>query len=247
MPEQPGGMRHRPLLLGHRGARVSDRRIPENTIAAFDLTLQRGCDGFEFDVRCTKDGRLLICHDPEFMGRNVAATSYEELQEQWERGGVPKLLYRARADIPEELVEIPCLEDVLERYRDNAFLDIELKIAGMQKAVVAALRELPPKRGYVVSSFLPEALFEVRAQDAGIPLGFICDQKKELARWTTLPVEYVMPHHKLLSARLLEELHAAGKKILVWTVNDRRDMLRFAEWGIDGIISDDPQLLASAL
>jgi hypothetical protein len=45
-----------PLLLGHRGAR---RAAPENTLAAFDLALQHGCDGFEFDVRRTLDGRSL--------------------------------------------------------------------------------------------------------------------------------------------------------------------------------------------
>lgn len=240
----PTGVPRRPLLLGHRGARGSDRRVPENTIAAFDFALQHGCDGFEFDVRCTKDGRLLICHDPEFMGSKVSESAYAELQQQWDRERVPKLLYGQRADVPAGVVEVPCLEDVLARYCGNAFLDVELKVAGMQKAVAAALRENRPKRGFLVSSFLPEALFEVRAQDAGIPLGFICDQKKELARWPTLPVEYVMPQHKLVSVNLLEELHAAGKKVFVWTVNDRRDMVRFAEWGADAIISDDPRLLA---
>ncbi len=59
----------RPLLLGHRGAR---RAAPENTLEAFDLALAHGCDGFEFDVRMTRDGRCVICHDPRLRGREIA-------------------------------------------------------------------------------------------------------------------------------------------------------------------------------
>ncbi|HZU43408.1 MAG TPA: glycerophosphodiester phosphodiesterase [Terriglobales bacterium] len=210
---------HRPLLLGHRGARVTG--IPENTFAAFDHALQKGCDGFEFDVRCTRDGRLIICHDPQLMGRMVTTTPYVEFEKS-----------------------APCLEQVLERYSD-AFLDIELKLPGMANAVTTALKQNPPRRGFVVSSFLPQALLEL--QSAGIPLGFICDKKEELARWPTLPVQFVIPHYKLLSQKLLEELHAAGKKVFVWTVNDPREMKRFSGFGVDAIISDNPDLLAGQI
>ena len=232
----------RPLLLGHRGARVSG--IPENTFAAFDLCLEKGCDGFEFDVRCTRDGRLIICHDPDFFGSTVAAATYAELQQNWDRAGIPKLLYQRRAGVSEDVVDVICLEDVLARYPE-AFLDIELKVRGMANAVTTALKQNPPRRGFVVSSFLPQALFEL--QSTGIPLGVICDKKEELARWPTLPVEFVIPHYKLLSQKLLEELHAAGKKVFVWTVNDPRDMTRFAGWGVDAIISDNPEILANQI
>lgn len=220
MPQPPTGLR--PLRLGHRGARI--RGISENTIPAFDFALQQGCDGFEFDVRCTRDNRLIICHDPEFLGKKLSHSNFTDLP------GSP-----------------PNLEEVLARYSGTAFLDIELKVVGMQRAVVAALREHPPQRGYVVSSFLPEALFEIRDQDGNIPLGFICDKRSELARWPTLPVEYVIPHYKLLSRAIIDELHAAGKKVFTWTVNDAQDMKRFAEWGADAIISDDPQVLAGTV
>ena len=229
-------------MLGHRGARVS--AIPENSFAAFDLCLKKGCDGFEFDVRCTRDGRLIICHDPEFFGSTVATTTYAKLQQNWDRAGIPKLLYQKRAGVSEDAVDVICLEDVLARYSE-AFLDIELKVPGMASAVSNALTQNPPRRGFVVSSFLPQALFEL--QSADIPLGFICDKKEELARWPTLPVQFVIPHYKLLSEKLLEELHAAGKKVFVWTVNDRRDMTRFAGWGVDAIISDDSEDLAKHL
>ncbi|HJY86256.1 MAG TPA: glycerophosphodiester phosphodiesterase, partial [Candidatus Acidoferrales bacterium] len=62
-----------------------------------------------------------------------------------------------------------------------------------------------------------------------------------------LPVTYVVPHYRLLSRRLVERLHAANKTVITWTVNDRRKMLRAAEWGVDGIISDDTKLLVEVL
>ena len=60
-----------PLLLGHRGARAS-AGIPENTLASFDLALQHGCDGFEFDVRLTACGTAVVCHDAKVGGITVA-------------------------------------------------------------------------------------------------------------------------------------------------------------------------------
>jgi glycerophosphoryl diester phosphodiesterase len=210
------------LLLGHRGTRVSDAAA-ENTLAAFDLALQFGCDGFEFDVRRTACGRAVICHDEEIEGINVAAAACGQLE------------------------SLPCLEDVLSRYAASAFMDIELKVPGLESDLLLALRAHPPQRGYVVSSFLPEVLLELRARSAEVALGFICDRKKTLERWRDLPAEYVIPKHTLITSKLVQEVHAAGKAIFTWTVNDKKAMQRLADWGVDGIISDDPQLLVKTL
>ena len=61
----------KPLLLGHRGAKSY---APENTIEAFELALQHGCDGFEFDVRFTADAQAVICHDPKFNRVEIATS-----------------------------------------------------------------------------------------------------------------------------------------------------------------------------
>ena len=209
----------RPLLLGHRGAR---RHAPENTLSAFDLALEHGCDGFECDVRLTADRRAIICHDPRLAGMDVARNTYTEI---YPRAGGP-----------------PCLEDVLRSFASRAFLDIELKIGGLEEAVFAGLLENPAQHGYVASSFFPDVVKAVAGR--GLVTGFICDTQRELACWTALPGKYVIPHYKLVSRQLVEEIHAGGRKVFVWTVNDERQMRRLAEWDVEAIISDDTALLA---
>ncbi len=207
-----------PLLLGHRGARASTS-AQENTPASFDLALEHGCGGFEFDVRLTSCGRALVCHDPKVDGITVS---------------------RATAD---QLLHLPRLEDVLQRYSQRAFLDIELKVAGLESKVLNALREYRMEEDYVVSSFLPEVVTELKTRSAKVQAGIICDKPGQLAGWRELTVEYVIPHCSLVTSKLVQEVHSAGKKLFTWTVNDHKAMLRFADWGIDGIISDNTQLL----
>jgi glycerophosphoryl diester phosphodiesterase len=217
----------RPLLLGHRGAR---RGAPENTLAAFDLALRQGCDGFEFDLRRTADGRGFLCHDRSFERLRIASSTYAQIRQ------------RAAA---RHRPAVCCIEDVLARYCTTAFLDIELKDCGLEDLVVAAVRQHRPRR-YVVSSFLPEVLRALRRRAPQVPLGLIADTRHALDQWKVLPVSHVMPHRALLSSRLVEELHAAGKQVFVWTVNTERALRSYAAWGVDAIISDNTELLSRA-
>jgi glycerophosphoryl diester phosphodiesterase len=215
-------MPDRLLLLGHRGAR-STRSIPENTIASFDLALEQGCDGVEFDVRRTSDARAVVCHDPKVGSVDIA---------------------RAQ---PGDLCDLPVLEEVLHRYSNQAFLDIELKVGGLESTVVEALQQHPPERGLVVSSFLPEVLRELRSRDPRIPLGLICDTEHQLAQWRRLPISCLIPHHRLVKPALVNEVHAAGLKVFGWTVNRKELMLQLSEWGVDAVISDETELLVKTL
>ena len=99
----------------------------------------------------------------------------------------------------------------------------------------------------MASSFLPGALKVINGQDSTIPLGLICETPTQLRQWTELPVAWVIPHHELVDPDLVRKVKGAGKKIMVWTVNDAVDMRRFAEMSVDGIISDDTSLLCRTL
>jgi len=213
----------RPLLLGHRGARAS-REIPENALASFELCLQHGCDGFEFDVRLSGDGQAVICHDATVGGMRIAKTASKDLA-----------------------LLLPTLEDVLRQFAHRAFLDIELKVAGLESQTLAELRKYPPQKGYVASSFLPEVLRAIRDFDPAIPLGLLCEDAAQLRGWRETAAEWVIPQFKLVDGELVELVHAAGRRIMVWTVNRAEHMREFAAWGVDAIISDETELLVRSL
>ena len=211
-----------PLLLGHRGARAV-RSVPENTLASFDLALQHGCDGVEFDLRLTAGGRTVVCHNATAGKITVArATS-------------------------RQLLHLPQLEDVLRHFDPRVFLDIELKVKGLEPKILAALRDRVTTTNYVVSSFIPEVVMELKVRSAVVPVGIICQKASQLVRWRELPVEYVMVHYPLITRKLIRIIHSAGRKVFAWTVNDKKSMLYLANWGVDGIISDDTQLLVKTI
>jgi glycerophosphoryl diester phosphodiesterase len=212
----------RPILLGHRGARAT-RTIPENTIESFELALAHGCDGFEFDVRRTADGRAVICHDSTAGDLEISNAG------------------------PGSLEFLPTLKQVLARYAATAFLDIELKAPGLEHGLLSTLRAHPPQRGFVVSSFLPEVLVALAVLDQALPLGLLSETPSQLMRWNHSPAQCILPHFTQIDVDLCKAVHAAGKKIFAWTVNDNEVMHQLTEWGIDGIISDDTEALVNTL
>jgi glycerophosphoryl diester phosphodiesterase len=216
-------MASRPLLVGHRGLRSRSFSVRENTVAAFDMALQHGCDGFEFDVRLSADNHPVICHGARFAGITIARAACTRLR------------------------LLPRLDDILERYASRAFLDIELKVPGIESSVLDAVLKFPPARGYVISSFLPNVLSDLRKLSQSVPLGIICETRPQLSIWRDLPIQYVMAHERLISQESLAQIHAAGKSLFAWTINKKASMIRLADWGVDGIVSDRTDLLVKAL
>jgi glycerophosphoryl diester phosphodiesterase len=214
----------RPLLLGHRGAR---QYAPENTFAAFDRTLKHGCDGFEFDVRLTKDGAAIVFHDAHIDVTPVAEMTF--------------------ADITKLIPDLPRLSQVVERYASSAFLNIELKVTGTEDQTLEALRAFPPQIGAVVSSFSHDVIYRMHRLDPAVPLGYICHDQRLLSHWRELPVDHAILYHQWVDEAIANEIATAGKKLWVWTVNADSAMLRFASLGVDAIISDDTRLLGKTL
>src|SRR3954467_11352777 len=206
----------RPILLGHRGA---SKYAPENTFEAFDLALQHGCDGFELDARLTSDAIALICHDRDRGGKLLADCTAAKF---------PGLL---------------AMEEVVARYSSKAFINLELKVEGLHDLVLAAYRPSRPQR-FMVSSFKPEALIALYELDPGFPLGLICKTEQQLSVWGQVPLDVLIAHSSVVTEELRSLTRDAGKQLFVWTINRQGDMRRFADMGVDGIISDDTALLA---
>jgi glycerophosphoryl diester phosphodiesterase len=218
------------LLLGHRGCRGA---FVENTFAAFDHALECGCDGFEFDVRLTRDLVPVIWHDARLRGGFLSRQPWGSLKERCLKAGL-----RRRS------IELCELEEVLARYRQVAWMDIELKVPGLESPVVDLVRRYRPERGFLVSSFRRRILEEVHRLDPEIPLGFIFERMPRSKLLQKLPLQYVKPNAKLVTAKRVKQFHESGVKVLTWTVNSAPAMHRLAEAGVDGVIGDDPATLA---
>jgi glycerophosphoryl diester phosphodiesterase len=222
------------LLLGHRGCRGE---FTENTFAAFDHALASGCDGFEFDVRLSCDRIPVIWHDARLRGRSLSRHSFTSLCD---------LCSPARGARRNAAIELCELEALLARYGQLAWLDMEIKVRGLEGLVAELLRRYPPARGFVVSSFHYRVLLELHRIAPELPLGFLFDRWPSARIWRELPVNWVMPKAHLLTPARVREFHDEGKKVLTWTVNGLSAIRRCEAAGVDGIIGDDPMLLASA-
>jgi glycerophosphoryl diester phosphodiesterase len=216
------------LLLGHRGCRDE---FTENTIAAFDHAIEAGCDGFEFDVRLTADAIPVIWHDARLRGRFISRQAFGSLRERCLIAGrIPR----------RPAIKLCQLEEVLARFARVGWMDIELKVRGLEPPVVELIRRYRPARGFVISSFRRSILLELHRIDPELPLAFIFDRMPPDKVWSDLPIQFVKPSARLVTAARVRHFHAAGKKVLTWTVNSPAAMHRLKEAGVDGMIGDDP-------
>lgn len=203
-------------------------------MSAFRHALASALHGFEFDLRMSADGRVICVHDAAIGEYLVSDCPYHELYKGYSKSS------RDHGE------PIPCLQDVLREFGPSAFLDIEIKVSGLERPVLKLVEQFHPQR-FVVSSFLAEVVLDIAELDPQIPLGFIFDDVIGLRAFSNLPVSYLMPRHDLLSRDLVAAFHRDGYKVLTWTVNRPSDMKRLAEWGVDGLISDDPALLRETM
>jgi glycerophosphoryl diester phosphodiesterase len=253
------------LLLGHRGCRGE---LTENTFAAFDHAIECGCDGFEFDVRLSSDAIPVVWHDARVRGRFIARHTFGKLSERCamaasSRGprirqlladvgrrpspATPRLLLKPKDGLNgTPAIELCRLEEVLARYAHVGWMDIELKVRGMEAQVAELLRRYRPARGFVVSSFRRPVLLDLHRIAPGLPLAYIFKRMPREKTWRELPIQFVKPSARLVTPARVRQFHAAGMKVLTWTVNRPAAMRRLSEAGVDGMIGDDPAVLAAS-
>jgi glycerophosphoryl diester phosphodiesterase len=142
---------------------------------------------------------------------------------------------------PRGLVE---LAELVELADGRVALDIELKEAGYEEEVLAALDPRP--EGLVVTSFIPKAVAAVHALDPGIATGLIFrpgDRRELAARAGACGARMVVAHSSALRPELGAELAAAGRPLMVWTVNDRRRLAAFMTTsGVTHLVTDVPDV-----
>lgn len=240
----------RPLNLGHRGARGL---APENTLAGMAAGMAAGADGVEFDVQCTADGHLVVFHDDDLRricnvsGRIVTST-LAQLRE----------LDAGRHFGPQFAGElIPTLDEVLETLPASAFVNIEAKrfrfrSDGLEAGIAEAFQRHGLAGRCIVSSFNPVLLWWLGRIDHTIPLGLLYapDEPAGLNRgWPRhlLRLAALHPYQGQVTPKLVQQARRRGQQINTWTVNEPAEMRRLIDLGVDGIITDRPDLLSALL
>jgi glycerophosphoryl diester phosphodiesterase len=223
----------RPLIVAHRGA---SGRAPENTLEAFHLAVDLDVDGVELDVHETADGRFAVHHDPDLPAGPIRDLS----------------LARIRGRPAKHGGEVPALADalaMLSRRKPGVLVCVEVK--GM-RSWAALRRELAPWRGELdleIQSFDIGYLREMAAAPDGHRLGVITkapgpDPVSLLEELGSIGLSV---RHDAVEAGLAEVLHAAGKRLYAWTVNDGGRARALAAAGVDALISDYPEGIRAAL
>ncbi len=240
LPDNP------PWIFAHRGARHA---APENTMAAFELALEEGADGIEFDVRLSADGVPVVLHDRRLNRvtsgadrREVAALSLRQLQAVDVGAG----------ERP------PRLSDVLDWARGRPLrLNIELKqdVSDRARLVrsVAELLRLEPDASLriVLSSFHPLIVQSLARTLPKLPVAWLVHSRQALLRYAPcfrlLGASGVHPEANLVTRARVLRFKRAGAFVNTWTVNDPKAAQQVAEAGVDAIITDSPGALRSGL
>lgn len=224
---------------------------------AFDHGMSLGADGLELDVRLSRDGVVVVHHDRTLErttnGRGpIAALAADELARL--DAGYHVEGFRGAAG------GVPTLKEVLLRY-PVASLIIELKVNDpvLAHTTIDEVRAAGALDRVAVGSFGTRVLRAARIYEPRIVTGASrWETRLALYRsWARWPVRnppndaYQVPEWsgstRVVSPRFVQYAHEAGVAVQVWTVNDAADMRRLLDWGVDGLISDRPDLAVEAV
>jgi glycerophosphoryl diester phosphodiesterase len=220
------------LIYAHRGASAIH---PENTLRAFRHALAIGVDGIELDVHATADGVPVVIHD-----RGVERTTHGA-------GYVDETpLARLQSFDAGDGERVPTLAEVLALVGDAAQLDIEIKGAGIERAVLDVLAEYPAVT-WAISSFAWDTLRTVRQLD---PLAEVWPLAEHVDDdLIAIAAELASPAVSLFTGAYTAEnatrLRDVGLRVMVWTVNDPREARRVADLGAFALCTDNPQGISS--
>lgn len=236
-----------PKITAHRGFSYA---APENTGYAFEAAVDIGADYIELDVQQTKDGQLVVFHDSELNRTTdgeglISDYTYEELQ-QFSCGSWFK---KGGTDFSD--ARIMLLRDVIDLVGDDIMLNIEVKKQGNAEDTAVKTAELIMEYGITdscyVTSFSYPALKAVKKTDPEIKTGLISNIAAAPMYNQLKFIDAVSLNYIFVTKNVVSAAHISGKRVLVWTVNDRRDIEEMISIGVDSIITDRPDIAAETV
>ncbi|MCO4747301.1 MAG: glycerophosphodiester phosphodiesterase [Proteobacteria bacterium] len=246
--------------VAHRGGGVDH---PEMTMVAFENAIDVGADMLEIDVHMTTDGVLILMHD-DSVDRTTDGTgaiknmSWTELSAldagyQYTEDGGTTFPFRGQG------VTIPRLDDVLDAFSDKTFsIEVKQSDPPLVDELIAMLDDKGVAEQVVVSSFEDGPIAALREERADILTGLTTTEALGLYYLDDSDFdEYIPPTYYFaapfqfgglsLDQETVDKAHHFGLTVHVWTVNDEADMQTVLDFGADGLITDDPELLDTLL
>lgn len=254
-----------PLNIAHRGGRGIS---PEHTILAYKKALQVGADVLELDVHSTKDGEIVIIHDPTVDRTTDGKGKVNELTlseiKRLDAGYRFAIKRGDKEEYPfrEKGLTIPTLREVFNQF-PNQRINIEIKQfePQIEDALFRIIKEMGMTDNVLVVSESHEAIKRFRKISKGaIATGASVSEVRRFVIFMRLRImplympfadvfqipEYHGNYH-LLTEEFIEKAHKKNIKIHVWTINEKKDMERFIELDVDGIMTDYPDLLGEVI
>ena len=253
------------MVIAHQGG---DGIWPGDTMYAFEKAVELGVDVLEMDAHITKDGEIVLMHD-EKVDRTTNGTGLIEdltLAElkgldgayQWSNDGGKTFPYRGQG------IQVPTLGELFEKFPEMRYvIEIKLTKIPIDKPLCNLIREMNMQEKVVVASFHDDAMAMFRSTcpevatsaSRGEVTKFVILGKLFLSGWVTpeyqsLQVPWERSESKnipVMTERFIKESHAKNLHVEPWTVDDPELMKQYIQWGVDGIITDRPDLMMDVL
>ncbi|PLT28583.1 glycerophosphodiester phosphodiesterase [Peribacillus deserti] len=237
-----------PLIIAHRGA---SGYCPENTLAAFNESLKMGTKYIELDIQLSRDGELVVIHDTT-LERTTNGKGYVK---NWTYEDLSRLDAGSWFNEQYKEERIQRLQDVLARYNEAAGFVIEIKkpalYQGIEEKLADALSEITFQSDLLfpvmVQSFDENSLKTFRSFAPDIPIGLLVKRQpagistKRMKRISQY-AQFINPKINMVNRRLIKRIHSVGLGVFVWTVKDKKTAEKLRLYGVDGIITDFPDL-----
>lgn len=225
------------IVYAHRGA---SEYAPENTMLSFNLGVFMGANGIETDVRRTKDGVLVLFHDPDLkrvtgVEGNVCDYTYAELREM-----------NVKNEKTDTIDKIPTLDEFLAAFawRDLT-LAIEIKDPDIESEVMELINKYGAKDKCIITAFEYEFIRNVKAIDPTFRVGHLVKDVTDevLADLKAIGAEQVCPLVSRITPERTAEWHEMGFEVRAWGVTNIERMKIPYDCGTEGTTVNFPDLL----
>ncbi|MBR2685856.1 MAG: glycerophosphoryl diester phosphodiesterase membrane domain-containing protein [Erysipelotrichaceae bacterium] len=224
------------MIMAHRG--YSDK-APENTLPAFEAAYEAGATAIELDVQMLKDGTIICLHDDSLsrtanLNKNVWEVTYDEIKNLDNGSFFSKSFARTR---------IPTLEEAIQVCRGKLYINIEIKRnghdEGIEDKVVEIIRENEFQNFCDITSQDYDTLVYIHERYPDILLAYT--SVIGIGEIQNLDaVDIISIQETFATFSNVEAMHRSGKKVFVWTVNERDTMDRLVALNVDAILTNDP-------